>query len=131
MLNCFLGAHQTLLSCVPTPTLILTTQKILINLVRLVKYIIEQLNKTSCLPLSTEKDYLKFIYENIPGLRHILENRLIHIHKTTDKNYDQIFPICIFQEYLLNGISFLCYINKIDGIYHITRQNLVEKCELE
>ncbi|CAF2854547.1 unnamed protein product [Rotaria sp. Silwood2] len=122
-------SHQTLLSCVPTPTLFLTTQKILINIVRLMKYILEQLNKTSCLPISTEKDYLKFIHDNIPELRHVLDNRRIYIDKMSSTNNDQLFPICIFQEYLLNGINFLYYINKIDGIYSTTRKIVVEKCE--
>ncbi|CAF3425492.1 unnamed protein product [Rotaria sp. Silwood1] len=123
------GSHQTLLSCVPTPTLFLTTQKILINIVRLMKYILEQLSKTSCLPISTERDYLKFIHDNIPELRHILDNRRIYIDKISSTNNDQLFPICIFHEYLLNGINFLYYINKIDGIYSTTRKIVVEICE--
>ncbi|CAF3212428.1 unnamed protein product [Rotaria socialis] len=123
------GSHQTLLTCVPTSTLILTTQKILINIVRLMKYILQQLNKTSFLSISTEKDYLKFIYDNIPELRHILDNRRIHIDKITKTNHDRLFPTCIFQEYLLNGINFLCYINKIDGIHSTMKKIVVEKCE--
>lgn len=123
----FLDCHQTLLSCVPTSTLILTTQKILINIVRLVKFILEQLNKTSCLPISTEKDYLKLIYDNIPELRDILDNRRIYIDKMAYSKNDQLFPVCIFHEYLLNGINFLYYINKIDGVYNTTRNTVVEK----
>jgi hypothetical protein len=122
----FLGSHQTLLSCIPTSTLILTTQKILINIIRLMKFILQQLNKTSSLPLATEKDYLKFVTNNIPELRHILDHRCIYIDKKTNSKTDQLFPICIFHEYLLNGINFLCYINKIDGVYSTTRKAVVE-----
>ncbi|CAF0899116.1 unnamed protein product [Adineta steineri] len=122
------GAHQTLLTCVPTATLILTTQKILINIVRLIQLILEKLNKTLSLPLATEKDYLKYVNDNIPELKHILDNRRIYMDKQSNMKYDQLYPICIFHEYLLNGINFLCYINKIDGIYSTTRQNVVEKC---
>ncbi|CAF3532556.1 unnamed protein product [Rotaria sordida] len=123
------GSYQTLLSCVPTSTLFLTTQKILINIVRLIKYILEQLNKTSYLSISTEKDYLKYIHDDIPELRHILDNHRIYIDKISNRNNDKLFPICIFQEYLLNGINFLYYINKIDGIYSTTRKIVVEKCD--
>ncbi|CAF1175599.1 unnamed protein product [Rotaria sordida] len=122
-------SYQTLLSCVPTSTLFLTTQKILINIVRLIKYILEQLNKTSYLSISTEKDYLKYIHDDIPELRHILDNHRIYIDKISNRNNDKLFPICIFQEYLLNGINFLYYINKIDGIYSTTRKIVVEKCD--
>jgi len=119
----YLGSHQTLLSCIPTSTLIFTTQKILINIIRLIKFILQQLNKNLSLPIATEKEYLKFLSNNIPELRHVLSNRCIYIEKL-----NQVFPICIFHEYLLNGIDFLCYINKIDGIYSTTRKTVVEKC---
>ncbi len=119
----FLGSHQTLISCVPTSTLIVTTQKILINIIRLIKFILQQLNKISYLPMATEKEYLKFVSNNIPELRHVLSNRCIYIDKL-----NQVLPICIFHEYLLNGINFLCYINRIDGVYSTTtRKTVVEK----
>jgi hypothetical protein len=100
----------------------------LINIIRLIKFLLQQLNKTSCLPIATEKDYLKLLHDNIPELRHILDIRRIHIDKTTNTKPDQLYPICIFQEYLLNGINFLCYINKIDGVYSTTSKTVVKKC---
>jgi hypothetical protein len=100
----------------------------LINVIRLIKFILHQLNKTSSLPIATEKDYLKFVSDNIPELRDILSNRRIYIDKITNSKSNQLFPICIFHEYLLNGINFLCYINKIDGVYSTTRKTVVEKC---
>jgi len=108
--------------------LILTTQKLLINIVRLIKFILEKLRHTLYLSIATEKDYLKFVNDNIPELRHILDNRRIYIAKLTKSKHDQLYPICIFQEYLLNGINFLCYINKIDGVYSSARKIVVEKC---
>ncbi|CAF1629389.1 unnamed protein product [Adineta ricciae] len=117
------GSHQTLLTCVPTPTLMLTTQKILINIVRLVKYLLEKLKTSGMLAVSREQDYLKFVGEEIPELRHILEHRCIHLAKS-----DQIpLPVCLFQQYLRNGIQFLCYIHKIDGVHSITKKFVVEK----
>jgi hypothetical protein len=124
----FLGSHQTLLSCIPTSTLIFTTQKILINTIRLIKFLLHQLNKTSSLAIATEKDYLKFVNNHIPELRHILDHRRIHLDKISHLKTDPLFPICIFHEYLLNGIDFLCYINKIDGVYSTTRKTVVENC---
>ena len=123
-----LGSYQTLLSCVPTLTLILTTQKVLINIIRLIKFVLQQLNKTSCLPLATERDYLKFLRDHLPELRHIFDRRCIYLDRIPNSKANQLFPICIFQEYLLNGIHFLCYINKIDGVYSTTRKTVVEKC---
>jgi len=74
--------------------------------------------------MATEKEYLKFVSNNIPELRHVLSNRCIYIDKQ-----NQVLPICIFHEYLLNGINFLCYINRIDGVYSTTtRKTVVEKC---
>jgi hypothetical protein len=95
------------------------------NIVRLIKFVLQHLNKTSFLSIATEKEYLKCLSDNIPELRHVLDNRRIYIDKI---NHSKILPVCIFQEYLSNGINFLCYINKIDGVYSTTRKNVVEKC---
>lgn len=120
MLFCGLGLHQTLLTCVPTPTLIATTRKILINLIRLVNFILERLKKTSMIPLATEREYLKFVADQMPELRHILDHRRIYLEKIS--SIDSLFPSCLFREYLLNGIDFLCYIHKIDGVYSTKRK---------
>ena len=97
------------------------------NIVRLMKFIFQQFTKTTHLSVATEKDYLKFIQNNIPELRHILDNQCIYIDKIAHSRSDQLLPICIFHEYLLNGIDFLCYINKIDGVYSTMRKDIVEK----
>ena len=119
----YLGSHQTLLTCVPTPTLVLTTQKLLINIVRLVKYLLEKLQTAGMLAVSREQDYLKFVGEEIPELRHILEHRCIHLAKS---DYISL-PVCLFQQYLRSGIQFLCYIHKIDGVHSTTKKTVVEK----
>ena len=118
-----LGTYQTLLSCVPTATLTLTTQKILLNAVRLVQFLLEQLKRTSSLPMATERDYLRHVHDQLPQLRHTLDGRRILL----DRLGSQLFPICVFQEYLVNGIDFLCYANKIDGVYSTRREAAVEK----
>ena len=100
----------------------------MINIIRLIKFTLQELNKTSSLSIATERDYLKFLHDNIPELRHILDKRCIYIDKLTNSKSNQSFPICIFQEYLLNGINFLCYINKIDGVYSTTRRTVVKNC---
>ncbi|UJR23300.1 hypothetical protein I4U23_026315 [Adineta vaga] len=122
------GLHQTLLTCVPTSTLMLTTQKILMNIVRLLMFLLKKLDTTGTLSTATENDYLKFVSENIPELTHILDHRRIHLTKSIiDKDVPQL-PVCLFREYLCNGIHFLCYINKIDGVYSTTRKSVVENC---
>lgn len=105
----------------------LTTQKILINIVRFLKFIQEKLNTIGILVIATENDYLKFIIENIPELRHILDYRRIYLNKSNNDEDNLQLPICLFQEYLCNGIRFLSYINKIDGVYSTTRKSVVEK----
>ena len=116
-----LGSHQTLLTSVPTATLILTTEKILINLIRLIKFILEQWNKTSSLPLGTEKEYLQFVHETIPELRSLLTSRRFHLDRLGTSDHLLSLPVCIYHQYLLNGINFLCYVNKIDGIHSTKR----------
>lgn len=112
----------------PTSTLILTTQKILINIVRLLKFITAKLETTASLPIATEDAYLKFVTDNIPPLRHVLDHRRIHLGKHSPAKGHPALPACLFHEYLLNGIDFLCYINKIDGVYSTRRKALVDKC---
>jgi len=99
----------------------------LINTIRLVKFILRQFDKTSSLPIASEKDYLKFIVDKLPELRDIFDHRRIYLDKISQ--VDSLFPICIFHEYLLNGIDFLRYIHKIDGVYSTTtRKIVVENC---
>ena len=85
-------------------------------------FILEQLRKTSGVPMATEGEYLQFVVDRIPSLRHILDYRRIYLEKISPSSIDCLFPICIFREYLINGIDFLCYIHKIDGVYN-TRKN--------
>lgn len=86
-------------------------------------FIVEQLKKTSVIPLATEREYLKFIVDEIPQLRSILDHRRIYLEKFSSSAMDISFPICLFREYLLNGIDFLCYTHKIDGVYSTKKKN--------
>lgn len=115
MFSSLLGRHQTLLTAVPTSTLILTTEKILINLVRLVQYLRDQLKTSASLPIATESEYLRFIDQTLPSWKNLLMPRRIHLDRHSSS--EDRLPICLFREYLLNGINFLGYIHKIDGVY--------------
>ena len=108
-----------MLSCVPNATLFITTEKILLNLMRLMKFLLVQLEKNSELVMARESDYLKYLSETIIEFRSLLIHRQIALHRSIKfcSSYDQPFPICFFLEYLLNGIEFVCQIQKIDGIY--------------
>ena len=121
-----LGSHQTLLFCVPTSTLIATTRKILINTIRLLKFILQQFHSTPSIFIGTEKEYLKYIVDQLPELRTILDPRRIHLDKLPQPLPS--FPVCIFHAYLLNGIDFLRYIHKIDGVYSTTKKLVVKDC---
>ena len=67
--------------------------------------------------MATERDYLAYVYDHVPQLRHSLDGRRILL----DRIGSQLLPLCVFQEYLCNGIHFLCYANKIDGVYSTRR----------
>jgi hypothetical protein len=73
--------------------------------------------------MATESDYLRYVHDQLPQLRHSLDSRRILL----DRIGSQLFPICIFQEYLVNGIHFLRYVNKIDGVYSTRKEAAVEK----
>lgn len=70
------------------------------------------------IPIATEGEYLQFLADQIPSLRSILDHRRIYLQKISPISIDSPYPICIFREYLLNGIDFLCYMHKIDGVYN-------------
>lgn len=109
--------HQTLLSCVPNRTLFTTTEKVPLNFIRLLRYFRNELEKFGFLHVTTEEEFLKFLSDQSIGFRSILMNRRIFLQRSNKTLNNRKFPICLFREYILNAIEFLCSINKIDGVY--------------
>ena len=72
--------------------------------------------------MDTEQNYLRYIERVIPELRGVLACRRIHLDRmATSSEHLHCYPVCIFHEYLLNGIDFLCYVHRIDGVYSTKR----------
>jgi hypothetical protein len=118
------GGHQTLLSCVPTATLVLTTEKILLNVLRLTSFIRRQFAQQSTWPMSNEGDFLRQLSASILELRSPLMIRLVQLDRSTTAT--RSYPICLFESYLLNAIECLVSIHKIDGIYGTRRRTVKE-----
>lgn len=70
----------------------------------------------STLKIASEIEYLRYVDRNAVGWRNFLFSRRIFLDRHSKTTSQIRLPVCLYREYLLDGIDFLEFISKLDYI---------------